>query len=165
MLSLFRVRNTAINDYMCGSGWFRQDEAPVGEHDQEEEGGAGAAHQGGGGQGGEGEDTLQARDPPEEGADVSLTAYRHRCYIDRPATLDLNSHSPREINFLQYKIIGTPKKLNKWPRSLFRPKTIYTCHQKPKSVSWDSPFNTLKSMESQVSLEDRLVLCMPNFFP
>ncbi len=32
---------------------------------------------------------------------------------------------------LRYNIIGVPKKLNKWPRLLFRPWTNHTCHQKP----------------------------------
>jgi hypothetical protein len=32
---------------------------------------------------------------------------------------------------LQYKIIGAPKKLKKWPRPLFRPKTNHAYHQKP----------------------------------
>jgi hypothetical protein len=45
--------------------------------------------------------------------------------------------NPREI-----KIIKSFKHLNylKMPRPLFWPITNQTCHQKPKSTSWDSPF-------------------------
>ncbi len=36
----------------------------------------------------------------------------------------------REINFLRFKIIGTPKTLKNRPRPLFRPRTDHACHQK-----------------------------------
>ncbi len=44
---------------------------------------------------------------------------------------NINSHYPREIYFLQYKINGAPKIFKNLPRPIFRPKTSYTCHQKP----------------------------------
>ncbi len=33
--------------------------------------------------------------------------------------------------FLQYRIIGAPKKFKKWPRPLFGRRSYHTCHQKP----------------------------------
>jgi hypothetical protein len=44
-----------------------------------------------------------------------------------------------EKHFLRYKIIGTPKNFLKWPRPLFRPKTIHICQMSDPSrdiVPW-----------------------------
>jgi hypothetical protein len=55
---------------------------------------------------------------------------------------NVNSHKPREIHFLLYKIIGAPKELKKWPHTLFRSKTNHTWHQKPNPSCETVPLST-----------------------
>jgi hypothetical protein len=52
-----------------------------------------------------------------------------------------NSHLPRVIHFLRYKIFEVPKKFKNWPRPLFRLRTDHACHHKPNPSRDTVPFN------------------------
>jgi hypothetical protein len=72
---------------------------------------------------------------------------------NKQLTSNVNSLEPREVHFLQYKIIGANKTFKKMAPSSIRPKTNHTCHQKPSTSHETAP---LKGKDKKIIFSPEL---------